>query len=156
MLQKYHVRLRKYYNPPLSSYHNILCRTDSQFACVCDNNLMPSQDLRTLTVNLTQKVIIAVQPQDLVSFETFQYLLSLIWFQHNPAPPNGNYTSTVSVVVFDGQLYSQPVFTTVTVRLLPANPAPIVAEVTHKPLIIHNLFNKVMYMLSTVGWYNQQ
>ena len=135
MLQKYHVRLCKYYNPPLSCYHNVLCRTDPQFACVCGHNLMPSQDLRTLTVNLTQKVIIAVQPQDLVSFETFQNLLSMIWFQHNPALPNGNYTSTISVVVFDGQLYSQPAFTTVTVRLLPPNPAPILEEVA-SPLII--------------------
>lgn len=108
-----------------------MCRTDPEFSCVCGNNVTASQDLTTLTVNLTQKVIIAIQPQDLLSFETFQDLLALIWFQHDPAPPSGSYNSTVSVVVFDGRLYSQPTFTTVTVRLLPPNPAPIIEEVTH-------------------------
>lgn len=112
-------------------YYYIWYRTNPQFSCVCDENLMPSQDLRTLAVNLTQKTIIVVQPQDLVSFEMFQNLLaSLVWFQHNPVPPSSSYTSVVSTVVFDGQLYSQPAFTTVAVQLLPSSAPPILEEVT--------------------------
>ena len=106
-----------------------MCRTDPQFACVCGNSLMASQDLRTLEVNLTQKAIVVIQPQNLVSFEIFQDLLTLVWLQHSPAPPSGSYISTVSIVVFDGQLYSEPAFTTVAVQLLPAIPAPILEEV---------------------------
>lgn len=108
---------------------------------MCGNSLTTSQDLRTLEVNLTQKAIVVIQPQDLVSFETFQDLLALVLFQHSPAPPSGSYISTVSIVVFDGQLYSEPpAFTTVAVQLLPAIPAPILEEVTRNSLIIRNLF----------------
>ena len=128
-----------------------MCRTDPQFACVCGNNLMHSQDLRTLEVNLTQKAIVAIQPQDLVSFETFQDLLGMVWFQHSPAPPSGSYISTVSIVVFDGQLYSEPAFTTVAVWLLPATPAPILEEV-----IINHKKSFLIYIFSHVGWCNQQ
>ena len=90
---------------------------------------MPSQDLRTLTANITQKAIIIVQPWNLVSFETFQNLLGVVWFVHNPTPPGGSYTSVVSVVAFDGQFYSQPANTTITVELIPSNIVPILEEV---------------------------
>lgn len=106
------------------------CRTDPQFSCVCNGTLMPSQDLRTLTVNLTQKAIVIVQPQDLVSFEMFQNLLAtVVQFEHNPTPPSSSYTSVVSIVAFDGQLYSQPANTTVTVQLTASSIVPILEEV---------------------------
>ena len=105
-------------------------RTDPQFSCVCGENLVPSQDLRTLEVYLTQKSIVVMQSRDLVSFETFQYLLAnLVWFRHNPRPPMNSYTSVISVIVFDGQFYSQPANTTVTVQLAPSLIVPILGEV---------------------------
>ena len=97
---------------------------------------MPSQDLHTLAVNLTQKTIVMVQPRDLVSFETFQSLLAnIVWFKHSPTPPSSTYTSVVSVIAFDGRYYSQPANTTVTVQLIPSNIAPILEEVTSHALI---------------------
>jgi len=91
---------------------------------------MPSQDLRTLAVNLTQKAIVIVQPRDLVSFETFQNLLAtVVQFEHNPTPPSSSYTPLVSTIAFDGQLYSQPANTTVTVQLTPSSIVPILEEV---------------------------
>ena len=80
-------------------------------------------------MNITQKAIIIVQPRDLVSFEIFQNLLGVVWFVHNPTPPSGSYTSVVSVVAFDGQFYSQPANTTITVELMPSNIVPILEEV---------------------------
>lgn len=91
---------------------------------------MPSQDRRTLAVNITQKAIIIMQPGDLVPFETFQNLLtSVVWFVHNPTPPSGSYSSVVSVVAFDGEFYSRPANTTITVQLVPSNIVPILEEV---------------------------
>ena len=98
---------------------------------MCGANLMPSQDLRALAVNITQKTIIIVQSQDLVSFETFQNLLAnVVQFEHSPTPPSGSYTAVVSIVAFDGQFYSQPANTTITVQLIPSNIVPILEEVT--------------------------
>lgn len=85
-----------------------------------------------MAVNLTQKAITVIQPQDLVSFEMFQNLLAnVVQFQHNPAPPSSSYSSVVTTVIFDGQFYSQPAFTTVAVQLLPPSDPPILDEVTH-------------------------
>ena len=111
---------------------------------MCGESLMPSQDLRTLTVNITQKAIIIVQPQDLVSFETFQNLLAVVWFVHNPTPPSGSYTSVVSVVAFDGQFYSQPANTTITVKLIPSNIVPILEEVISQYNYYVDLFHVIL------------
>lgn len=97
---------------------------------------MPSQDLETLEVNLMQKAIVIVQPQSLVSFETFQDLLStVIMFEHNPMPPSSIYTSVVSIIAFDGQLYGQPANTSITVQLTPSSIVPILDEVTSHGVI---------------------
>ena len=109
----------------------IVYRTDPEFFCICGENLVPSQDLRTLAVNVAQKAIVMTQPQDLVSFETFQNLLAnVVWFEHNPTPPGDSYTSVVSIVAFDGQFYSQPANTTIIVQVIPSSIVPILEEVT--------------------------
>jgi len=83
---------------------------------MCNETLQPSQDPTVLNVRLGQRSIIVVQQENPLSSTIFQYLLAVvIKFQHSPIPYDGNYTSTIYTMVFDGQRYSQPATTSVYV-----------------------------------------
>ena len=97
---------------------------------MCSETLQPSQNPTVLNVRLTQRTITILQQENPLSSTIFQYLLAVvIKFQHSPTPFDGNYTSTIYTMVFDGQRYSQPAITSVYVVHQLSDIVPSVPEV---------------------------
>lgn len=93
--------------------------------CVCDSTLGPSADAATLTLYRSSALISVHQLGRVYLMSAFEELLQNIFFTYDSRRPSEleDYQAVVMATVTDGELTSEPAFTTVGVNVMNEGPA---------------------------------